>query len=330
MKILFIKPNMGLVQGRPYDDRGRMEPHTFAVLAGFTPERHEIVLCDDRFDPVPFGGTWDLVGINTEIYTARRAYEIADRFRDHGVPVVLGGCHATMIPEEAALHADAVAMGDTDILWQSILEDAESKRLKPAYQSRKTCNGVIDDITPSRGLYRGKKYLPVRLTQFSRGCVNTCEYCTTGNLYGGSHTHRSPQAVADELARDGRRMVFFVDDNLIVDVDAAKELFRHLIPLRLRWTAQASLAFVSDPELMDLMVRSGCMGLVVGFESRDPANLEAMNKPSNLAFGSYDEVVEKIRSAGIMLWAAFLLGYDHETEHGMMLGYRGYERPPAK
>ena len=115
MRILFIKPNMGLVNGRPYDDRGRMEPLTFAALAGFTPERHEVCLCDDRFDPVPYNGEpWDLVGITVEIYHARRAYEIADRFRASGVKVVIGGPHATLIPEEVARHADAVALGDID------------------------------------------------------------------------------------------------------------------------------------------------------------------------------------------------------------------------
>ena len=313
MRILFIKPNMGIVRGRPYHDRGSMEPHTFAVLAGFTPEHHEVSLCDDRFEPVPYGEQWDLVGINVEIFTARRAYEIADRFRGLGKKVVLGGCHATMIPGEAALHADAVALGDTDEVWRTIVEDAESDKLKPVYQGSSPVSGVNGPVQPNRDIFRGKKYLPVRLTQLSRGCVNTCEYCVTGNLYRGSFTCRSPKEVAEELARDGQKMVFFVDDNIIADADAAKALFRELIPLKLHWTAQASLSFASDPELVDLMDRSGCAGLVVGFESRDPANLAAMNKMTNLAFGTYDEVVERIRDAGIMLWAAFLLGYDHET-----------------
>ena len=108
MRILFIKPNMGLVDGRPYFDRGRMEPLTFAVLKGMTPPPHEVHLCDDRFESVPYSQPWDLVGINTEIYTARRAYEIADRFRSQGVKVVLGGYHTTLIPGEAAEHADAI------------------------------------------------------------------------------------------------------------------------------------------------------------------------------------------------------------------------------
>lgn len=313
MRILFIKPNMGLVRGRPYNDHGRMEPHTFAVLAGFTPKEHRVTLCDDRFEPVPYGELWDLVAINTEVYTARRAYEIADRFRSQGMKVVLGGCHATMIPEEAARHGDSVALSDTDGVWRTILDDAARGRLQPRYQG----TGETGIQQPRREIYRGKKYLPVMLTQLSRGCVNTCEYCATGTLYQGRFSCRAPREVAEEVAKDGRKLVFFVDDNIIADPAAAKELFRRLIPLKLRWTAQASLNFAGDPELLGLMARSGCAGLVVGFESRDPANLAAMNKLSNLALGDYDGVVERIRDAGIMLWAAFLLGYDHETANSV-------------
>lgn len=311
MRILFVKPNMGLVQGRPYLDRGRMEPLTFAVLAGFTPAGHEVRLCDDRMEPVPYGEPWDLVGINTEIYTARRAYEIADRFRAQGVKVVLGGCHTSLIPEESQAHADAVALGEVDAVWAEIVADAAAGRLRPRYQGRP--GGDLGAFAPRFEVFQGKRYLPVALTQLSRGCVNACEYCVTGNLYQGGAFVRDPRRVAEELARRGRKLVFFVDDNLLADAEAAKVLLRALLPLKLRWSAQASLNFAGDPELMDLMVRSGCAGLVVGFESRDPANLAAMNKRSNLAQGGYDAVVARIRDAGIMLWAAFLLGYDHET-----------------
>ena len=314
MNILFVKPNMGLVNGRPFEDRGRMEPHTFAVLAGFTPEEHHVQLCDDRFDPVPYSQKWDVVGITTEIYMARRAYEIADRFRAGGTKVVLGGCHASLIPEEAAAHADALALGDTDAAcWRRILGDAKRGNLLPRYECQLPAGVLPADPAPRRSIYNNRNYLPIMLEQLSRGCFNSCEYCSTGNLYQGRFACRNPLELAEEIARDGRRLVFFVDDNLLADPEAAKVLFRALVPLKIRWCAQASLNFVADPELMALMVRSGCVGLVVGFESRNPDNLAAMNKKSNLACGGYDEVIEKIRDAGIMLWSAFLLGYDHET-----------------
>jgi radical SAM superfamily enzyme YgiQ (UPF0313 family) len=313
MRILLVKPNMGLVNDRPYDDRGRMEPLTLAVLAGYTPPEHEVCLCYDRLEPVPYSEPWDLVGINTEVYTARRAYEIADRFRAAGVPVVIGGCHATMAAEEAAAHADAVALGDTDATtWQAIIGDAQRRALEPVYEPGPAGSAIVG-YQPRREIGKGKSYLRIALTQLGRGCPNTCEYCTTGTLYRGHRATRDPRQVVQELAEDGRRLVFFVDDNFIADRAAVMVLLRELVPLKLRWSAQASLDFAADPELMELMVASGCSGLVVGFESLDPRNLTAMNKTSNLAFGHYDEVVERIRAAGLMLWAAFLLGYDHET-----------------
>ena len=314
MRILFVKPNMGLVDGRPYHDHGRMEPFTFAVLAGCTPERHELALCDDRFEAVPYQEAWDLVAINLEIFTARRAYEIAARFRRAGVKVVLGGPHATLIPGEAQQHADAVVSGDADHLWAKVLEDAEADRLQGLYRACLQPGESLQGIKPRFELYRGKSYLPVALSQFGRGCCNQCEYCFTGNSYGGAFASRPPEEVVEELAGRKSRFVFFVDDNLVADRPAAVRLFKALRPLKLRWSAQASMHFVADPELMDLMLESGCSGVLVGFESLNRENLEAMNKRSNLAYGSYDQVVERIQAAGLMMWAAFLLGYDQETE----------------
>jgi len=314
MRILFVKPNMGLVDGRPYHDHGRMEPLTFAVLAGCTPKQHELALCDDRFEAVPYEEPWDLVAINLEIFTARRAYEIAARFRAVGVKVVLGGPHATLIPDEAQEHADAVVIGDADYIWAGILEDAEAGRLQLRYRACLQPGETLKGLKPRFDLFKGKSYLPVALSQFGRGCCNQCEYCFTGNSYQGTFGNRPPEEVAEELTERKCRFVFFVDDNLVADRPAAIRLFKALRPLKLRWSAQASLHFVSDPELMDLMLESGCSGVLVGFESLNRENLEAMNKRSNLAYGSYDEVVERIQSAGLMMWAAFLLGYDHETE----------------
>jgi radical SAM superfamily enzyme YgiQ (UPF0313 family) len=314
MRIAFIKPNMGLVGGKPYYDNGRMEPLTFAVLAGLTPPQHEVELYDDRFEAIPFDEPYDLVGINTEIYTARRAYEIADAFRERGVQVVLGGYHTTMLPEESMAHADAVMVGDAEGLWPQVLHDAERRQLDSLYTGApRQGPSLINQVKTDWSIFDGKSYLSVRLTQFSRGCPNWCEYCATGNIYRRTHHHRSAEDVVGELRRDGSRLVFFVDDNIVADPEASRKLFRALIPLRIRWFSQASLNFSNDPELMDLMLESGCCGLVVGFESLDPKNLQLMKKNCNLQYESYDAAVESIRQAGLLIWAAFLVGYDNET-----------------
>ncbi len=313
MRILFVKPNMGLVRGEPYHDRGRMEPLTFAVLAGVTPPGHEVALIDDRFEALPYDEPWDLVGINTEIYTARRAYEIADAFRARGVPVVLGGYHTTMVPDESAAHADAVVTGDAEAVWAELVDDAARGQLRGRYLGQLAPGPRLEAVRTDWSVFEGKSYLPVRLTQFSRGCPNSCEYCATGNIYAKRHTTRPVAEVVAELERDGRKLVFFVDDNIIADREQATALFRAIKPLKIRWLGQADVGFAQDPAFMELMLESGCSGLVVGFESLDPSHLARMKKSSALHLDSYDEIVAAIRRSGLMIWAAFLLGYDGET-----------------
>lgn len=308
MKITFIKPNMGLVNGRPYLDRGRMEPLTFAVLAGLLPADIDCVLFDDRYERIPYGDATDLVCINVEIYTARRSYEIADRYRRHGVKVALGGYHVSMIPQEAAEHADCLLIGDAEEVFPQMVSDLAAGCLKPLYNGH--FPPKLEGLRTRWDIFAGKSYLPLRLTQFSRGCPNHCRFCATGSIYQRLHCCRPAEEVVSELAEQPQNFVFFVDDNIVAQPDAAKELFRRLIPLKKRWIGQASLSFTEDDELMDLMKRSGCAGLVVGFESTSPENLRQMGKNCNMHLDSYAPVIEKIRDIGFQLWAAFLVGCD--------------------
>jgi len=308
MKITFIKPNMGLVNGRPYLDRGRMEPLTFAVLAGLLPADIDCVLFDDRYERIPYGDATDLVCINVEIYTARRSYEIADRYRRHGVKVALGGYHVSMIPQEAAEHADCLLIGDAEEVFPQMVSDLAAGCLKPLYNGH--FPPKLEGLRTRWDIFAGKSYLPLRLTQFSRGCPNHCRFCATGSIYQRTHCCRPAEEVVSELAEQPQNFVFFVDDNIVAQPDAAKELFRRLIPLKKRWIGQASLSFTEDDELMDLMKRSGCAGLVVGFESTSPENLRQMGKNCNMHLDSYAPVIEKIRDIGFQLWAAFLVGCD--------------------
>lgn len=311
MKVTFIKPNIGRVNGRPYFDRGRMEPLTFGVLAGQVPEGTTCVLYDDGIESIPFDEPTDLVAINVETFTARRAYEIAGEYRKRGVQVVLGGVHVSLLPEEGARFADAVAVGDAEGCWQEMLADAAAGRLQAIY--RNTAPVDLAGLRTRWELFANKRYLPIRLTHFTRGCVNQCNYCAPGNVYCKSHIHRPPEEVVEELRAQRAPIVFFVDDNIVANPDAAKELFRLMIPLKRRWFSQGSLNFAEDRELMDLMVRSGCSGLLVGFESISAENLRLMNKTVNLRHIDYDAAIEKTREMGLLLWAAFILGYDHDT-----------------
>lgn len=313
MHITLVKPTLGRLDPGGFTDGARMEPLGLAVLAALTPPGIDVSLVDDRVDTFDPDAPTDLVAITVETFTARRAYEIADDARARGVRVVLGGMHPTLMPEEAAAHADAVVTGDAETVWAGIVRDAHDGRLRPRYDAPPG-PPQIGGILPRRDLYRGKGYLPLSLLQFGRGCLFRCEFCAVGEYFGHHAWTRPIPEVIDEIRSQERRNLFFVDDNLIADRPAAKALLRALAPLHVRWVSQASLDQVSDPELLDLFVASGCLGNVIGFESLDPDDLAAMGKRHNLvAFDRYAVAVETLRAHHLQTWAAFLLGYEHET-----------------
>jgi len=312
MKVTLIKPNIGRMSRGPYVDEGRMEPLQIGVLAGLTPARHELAFHDDRMEAIPYDRPTDLVAITVETFTAKRAYEIAAEYRRRGVPTIVGGVHPTLVPNEAARHADAILLGDAERVWAAMLDDAERGRLQRIYRAPP---GVAHPgVLPRRDLFAGKGYLPIALLQFSRGCCFRCEFCTVARYFDGRHHVRRVDEVLREIESRRRRLLFFVDDNLCADRKAAKELFRALIPLRVRWVSQSSLDMLRDAELMDLMLQSGCLGHVIGFESLTPDHLTAMGKGPNLHdFDGYRTQVRQLREYGLQTWAAFVLGYDHET-----------------
>jgi radical SAM superfamily enzyme YgiQ (UPF0313 family) len=205
-----------------------------------------------------------------------------------------------------------VYTGDGEALWPQVVADAHDGRLRPRYDAPA---GVPQPgIIPRRDLFAGKGYLPLTLLQFGRGCRFRCEFCAVG-AYFDHHQHTRPvEEVVAEIRAQPRRNLFFVDDNLVSDREAAKALLRALVPLHVRWVSQVSMDHTNDPELMRLFVESGCLGNVIGFESLDPASLRQMGKAQNLAgFDRYARAVATLRHHGLQTWAAFLLGYDHDT-----------------
>lgn len=316
MKITFIKPNIGRQDHSLYVDEARMEPLMLGVLAGLTPPDVECVLFDDRMEPIPYDEPTDLVAITVEIYTARRSYEIAAEYRARGVPVILGGMHVTLFPAECRQYADAIFIGDAEQGWEEVVEDARRGRLKPEYRARVGA-AQMGGVQPRRELFEGKGYLPLTLMQFSRGCRFACEFCAVSAYFHRQHYVRPIEELLEELASQNRKYVFFVDDNLLSNHEAAKQLCRALIPLKIKWVSQASLDMTSDLELMELLARSGCVGNVVGFESIDPSNIQLMRKAPNQRPGQqwdeYHQQVEILRDFHLQTWATFTLGHDFDT-----------------
>jgi len=319
MKITLVRPNIGRLEHGEYIDEGRMEPLPLLVIAALTPADVEVALFDDRCETIPYDDPTDLVGISVEIYTARRAYEIAAAYRRRGVPVVLGGFHPTLAPAECLEHADAIVLGEAESVWDRVVEDARRGALQRVYRGRAGAPQA-GGLMPRRELLEGKRYLPLTLVQFGRGCRFSCEFCAICAFSEKSYVARPVREVIAEIERQERDMVFFVDDNLVADHDAAKRLMRALIPLRIRWVSQASIDMTNDPELMDLMEASGCLGHVVGFESVDPRNLASMRKPHNLARAGWDgyaRAIEVLRRHHLQTWAAFTLGHDYDTPESL-------------
>jgi radical SAM superfamily enzyme YgiQ (UPF0313 family) len=313
MRITFIKPNIGRMEHSLYVDEGRMEPLMLAVLAGMTPPDVECMLYDDRMEPIPYDEPTDLAAITVETYTARRAYEIAAEYRARGVPVILGGMHVTLLPEEAAQHADSIFLGDAETKWTEIVEDVRRRRLKPRYQGPPGV-GQIGRVLPRRDLFRGKGYLPITLMQYVRGCRFACRFCAVSQYFERKHYVRAIDEVLREIEAQDRRFIFFIDDNIASDHKALEEFCHALIPLKLHWVSQASLDVTRNPGLMKLLERAGNWGNVTGFESITPESLRETRKSPNIPrFSRYREEVRILRDHGMQSWAAFTLGYDHDT-----------------
>lgn len=298
-----------------------MEPLQLAVLAGMTPKEIDVVMYDDRMEDIPFDEKTDLVAITVETYTARRAYEIATQFRLRGVPVIMGGMHATLIPEEVSLYCDSIVTGDAEWVWDEILKDfGEHKKLKKHYKS---VPGVpqANKFLADRKIYDKKKYLNVGLIQFGRGCRFTCSFCAISVYFEKKQYVRNLEEVIREMKESGKSMFFFVDDNICSDFAALKDLCRLLIPLKIRWVSQGSMDMTKDPELMDLLVKSGCMGNVIGFETVNPGNRKQLRKAPNFFredFSLYSKEVSVLKQFGLQTWASFTFGYDHDTKESIM------------
>lgn len=317
MKITFIRPNIGRLENGPYIDEGRMEPLTLGVVAAYTPHDVDCVLYDDRMEDIPFDEPTDLAAITVELYNARRAYEIAKEYRERGVPVVMGGFQPTLVPDECIEHADAIVTGDAETIWPMVVNDARDGKLQRLYAG-KTEYPQPGGILPRRDLFEGKGYLPITLVQYGRGCRFACDFCAISTFFKRKQIVRPVRDVIAELADQDRNFVFFIDDNLVSDHEAAKALLRELIPLKIRWVSQGSMDMTEDDELMELVEASGCQGFVVGFESVEPASVRGMRKACNLSkkfkgWDRYDRQVKILRKHHLQTWAAFTLGHDHDT-----------------
>lgn len=310
MKILFILPAVGRKDGEEYIGTWKMEPLMIATLKALTPPDVETYFFDDRIESIDYSIDVDIVAISVETYTTSRAYQIAAKFRQKKIPVVMGGYHVTAVPDEAAEYCDCVVVGNAETVWKQMLEDFKNNNLHKRYDGER--GGV--PLMPNRGVYSGKKYLPLSLIETGRGCPNHCEFCAITCFYNAKYIPRPINDIVEEIKRAKNKFVFFIDDNLSANREHLMSLCKAVTPLKIKWTSQVSLAVAKDGELLKAMKKSGCQVLLIGFESLDQKNLDQMNKSWNYKLGERDALVKKMHKAGIGIYATFVFGFDADAD----------------
>jgi len=291
------------------------KPLSLMVLAGLTPPEWEISIVDENLGvpDYPAMPRPDLVGITAFTSQANRAYEVATCFRNLGVPVVMGGIHATMCLEEVMERADSVVTGEAEGIWPQVLEDARHGNLKRRYEGGLA---EIKDVPLARHDLLDTRYA-FGAIQTTRGCPLNCSFCSVTTFNGAKYRQRPIADVVREFQLIREKLVLVVDDNLIgtrpEHIARAKDMFRAMAKANLRkeWIAQATINFADDEELLTLAAKAGCRGVFIGFESPTPEGLLEIGKKFNLVKGrDFRASVRRIQQHNILVVGSFIIGLD--------------------
>lgn len=307
-KILLISPSVNITQRTPI---GIMMPQlALHILLGLTPKEYKVKIVEEELEDINLNEECDLVGISCMTANAPRAYDIARHFRQRGKKVVLGGVHPTILPDEARKHADSVVIGEAEGVWEQLLEDFNNGGLKETYQKKEvSLDRYIPTTTKNIGRKRLFKVIPIMTT---RGCPYDCEFCCVHDLYGKKLRHAVISNVVKDIQETGGKIYMFLDDNIVGNPVYAKELFRAIRPLKIKWVGQSSISFSKDAELMRLAKESGCGALFIGLESVSTHQLNKMRKSIKDIEG-LETAIKKIKDTGIHLHASMVFGFDNDT-----------------
>lgn len=279
-------------------------------VAAATPREWQVTIVDEVQEKLSFDGHYDLVGITAMTHQALRAYQIADSFRERGIPVVLGGIHPTVLPDEASLHADAVVIGEAEPVWAGLLDDLRNGKLEKFYRSVPS-GDRLEIPWARRELLAGRTYLTTQTLQASRGCPYDCPFCTVTPHFGRTFRYRDPEDILAELRSYQGKLTVFLDDNILGDPLKAKPILTGMVGMGLRWGGQANLRFAEDPEMVRLLAASGCIGIFVGLESAD--GLHA-NHPKTSSRSSQADLIKRIRDTGVVVEASVIFGFDDHDQ----------------
>lgn len=283
---------------------------TMPYLAAFVPPHWAVLHVDEAVVPVDVGAQVDLVAMTFHTPSAPHAYDLATRFRARGVPVALGGPHVTLLPDEAAAHADTIFVGEAELTWPRFLAEFERGEHGRRYDSELP---ALDSVPMARADLFHRHDHTAGVLFATRGCRYTCDFCTLAVMYRSRFRTRAVEQVAREYASFRGRVVILWDDNLAGDLEYAKSLFRALAPHRKWWSSQTSIHAAEDDEFLELAARSGCKQLFIGLESVSQASVNGVSKSFNHVDG-YARAIERIHRHGIAVQAGIVFGFDDDTD----------------
>lgn len=316
MNILLIDP-VTTAKTLPVEERQKLRRGIgypgigLITVAALTPSNFKVRVIDESVEAIDFDSKPDLVGISVQAPTAPYVYELSSIFRSKGIPVVLGGIHASLNPDEAAYYADALVIGEVEMIWSQLLQDFEHGKLKKRYFA-----GALADLNasplPRRDLLQNENYQIPTVVQASKGCPWNCEFCSLHTYVGYPARFRKVEKVIDEIRSLPQDKILFADDNIYANKKYTKNLFQALYPLKKRWVAESTWHIAYDEEVLDLARDSGCAGLFIGFDSINKQRMMKKVPTSANTEDIYIKAIQNVQKKGIAVVAAFVFGLDND------------------
>ncbi len=309
MRILLVNPKR-VGRGQSSIRYMNSTPLSLPTLKALTPDDIEVRIVDENHDRIPYDEHWDMVGITVMLHVSPLAFEISKRFRDQGIKVVFGGFFPTLWYEEAKPHADTILSGEAEAIWGELISDLRNGNLKPFYRADKLID--LKDIPFIKKEYFSDDdgFYHIETT---RGCPYDCDFCSVTAFYGAQFRHRPIDDVIRQVSEFKGKPIFFVDDNVTGHPKYAKQLFKELIPLKIKWSGQFSLNNADRTEIMELAAQSGCQFLFTGIESLSLENLQAVDKkwakPEKFA-----QWIKMTHDVGIGIYGSFMFGFEGDDK----------------
>ena len=319
LKILFILPHDNIYKFKGNFKRSvSYAPLTFTTLAALVPEDIDtkIEIIDEGVQKGDYeNNDYDIVGITCVVSSAPRAYELADYWKKRGSYVIMGGAHPTLMPDEASQHCDSLFVGFAENTFPEFLHDFQKGIQKKIYQHDR--NLPAPPPIPRRDLLKNKIYISVPTVIANRGCMNNCEFCAVPKMWGNKNLTRPVEDAIDEIKKTGSKKILFLDPSPTSDKEYAKEFFKALIPLKIKWAGLATSNITNDQELFDLIVKSGCIATLIGFESLSQQSIKMSRKGFNKV-EQYKKTINELHRNKIDILGTFILGLDGDSKENLL------------